>query len=76
MKAILNYFDDPKMSKMILVGEGDKVTAGPNNEEFNLTEDKEYEVLEVNSDNLITIVNDAGKTDIYTVECFKEKVNS
>ena len=69
MFAILNWFDDPRLSEVEKVEKGDRVKSVVN--DFNLTEDKEYEVIEVNSPTMITIMNDANKFDIYTVEYFK-----
>ena len=69
MIAILNYFDDPKLSEVEKVGKGDKVKSVTN--DFDLTEGREYEVIEVNSPTMITIMNDMLEVDIYTVEYFK-----
>ncbi|HCL4455058.1 hypothetical protein EJM73_08340 [Clostridium botulinum] len=70
MKAILNFYNDPRLSEMQEVVKGDLVKANRPATEFNLTEDKEYEVLDVNSVDLITIKNDKGEIDIYSVEYF------
>lgn len=70
MVAILNYWDDPRLSEQILVQRGDMIKAREYGEEFDLTVNKEYEVLDVNSIDLITIKNDKGVVDIYTVEYF------
>ncbi|EQB4340396.1 hypothetical protein ACYJ2U_001710 [Clostridium botulinum] len=70
MKAILNFYNDPRLSEMQEVVKGDLVKANQPATEFNLTKDKEYEVLAVNSIDLITIKNDKDEIDIYSVEYF------
>jgi hypothetical protein len=69
MYAIINYYDDPRLSEIQKVKEEDKVRSITN--DFDLTIGKEYEVLEVNSQSLITIKNDIGEIDMYTIEYFK-----
>lgn len=69
MKAILNYWDEDKKGN-VTVGKGDFVIAV--NSEHNLTEGFEYRIEEVDSANEITVVNDLGEEDIYSVEYFKK----
>lgn len=69
MIAILNYYDDPRISEQELVTQGSLVVSVTN--DFDLTEGKEYEVVEVNNPTMITIINDIGEIDMYTVEYFK-----
>jgi hypothetical protein len=71
--AILNYFDDPVLSEIQRVREGDIVVAKPGGEEFSLTKGKEYEVLEINNFTMFSIRNDKGNVEIYTVEYFDKK---
>jgi len=67
--AILNYYDNPRLSDVESVRKGDKVKSITN--DFDLTEGKEYEIIEVNNPTMITIMNDVGEIDMYTVEYFK-----
>ena len=69
MIAILNYYDNPRLSDVESVRKGDKVKSITN--DFDLTEGKEYEIIEVNNPTMITIMNDVGEIDMYTVEYFK-----
>ena len=69
MIAILNWFDNPRMDEMEKVIKGDAVKSTIN--DFDLTEGKEYEVIEVNNPTMITVMNDLGKIDMYSVEYFK-----
>jgi len=68
--AILNYYDDPRFSQLQSVQKGDKVKSITN--DFDLTQGKEYQIIEVNSVSLITIMNDLGEVDMYTVEYFNK----
>ena len=70
MIAILNYYDDPRFSQLQSVQKGDKVKSITN--DFDLTQGKEYQIIEVNSVSLITIMNDLGEVDMYTVEYFNK----
>ena len=69
MIAILNYYDNPRLNDVESVQKGDKVKSITY--DFDLTEDKEYKIIEVNSPTMITIMNDVGEIDMYTVEYFK-----
>ena len=69
MVAILNYYDNPRFKELESVKKGDKIKSITN--DFDLTEGKEYEIIEVNSISLITIMNDIKEVDMYTVEYFK-----
>jgi len=69
MIAILNFYDNPRLNDVESVQKGDKVKSVTN--DFDLTEGKEYEIIEVNSPTMITVVNDIGEVDMYTVEYFK-----
>ena len=69
MIAILNYYDNPRLSDVESVHKGDKVQSITN--DFDLTEGKEYEIIEVNNPTMITIMNDINKLDMYTVDYFK-----
>lgn len=68
MKAILNMYDS--CSEEIEVGVGDFVVA--NTDEFGLKERQKYEILEVNSLDMITIEVYEGHTDMYSIEYFDE----
>lgn len=68
MYAIMNYFNDPKLSGIVAAYKYDKVIS--NTDEFYLTKDKEYEIIEVNNPTMISIVNDIGEKEIYSVENF------
>ncbi|WP_277229787.1 hypothetical protein [Romboutsia timonensis] len=68
MKAILNMYDS--CSEEIEVGVGDFVVA--NTDEFGLKERQKYEILEVNSFDMITIEVYEGHTDMYSIEYFDE----
>ena len=67
--AILNYYDNPRLSDVESVHKGDMVKSITN--DFDLTEEKEYEIIEVNNPTMITIMNDVNKLDMYAVEYFK-----
>ena len=69
MNAILNYYDNPRLNDVESVRKGDRVKS--TTKDFDLTEDKEYEIIEVNNTTMITIMNDIGEIDMYTVEYFK-----
>ena len=69
MIAVLNYYDDPRFSKLESVKKGDMIKSITN--DFDLTEGKEYEIIEVNSISMVTIMNDIKEVDMYTVEYFK-----
>ena len=64
-----NYYDNPRLNDVEQVKKGDKVKS--TTDDFNLTEGKEYEVIEVNNPTMITIQNDIKVNDMYTVEYFK-----
>lgn len=70
MNAVLNYFQDPRISECQTVREGSVVKGRANCEEFHITEGKEYKILEVNNITLITVKNDKDNIEIYSVECF------
>ena len=69
MIAVLNFYDNPRLNDVESVQKGDKVKSITY--DFDLTEGKEYEVVEVNSQTMITVMNDLGKIDMYSVEYFK-----
>lgn len=69
MIAILNYYDNPRISEQEIITKGSLVVSTTN--DFDLTEGKEYKVVEVNNPTMITIKNDIGEIDMYTVEYFK-----
>lgn len=66
MKAILYMYDS--CSENIEVGVGDYVVA--NTDEFGLRKNERYEILQVNSYDLITIEVYEGHTDMYSIEYF------
>lgn len=68
MKAILNMYDS--CLENVEVGVGDYVVA--NTDEFGLKERQSYEILEVNSYDMITIEVYEGHTDMYSIEYFGE----
>ena len=67
--AILNYYDNPRLNDVQSVKKEDKVKSITN--DFDLSEGKEYKIIEVNSISMITIMNDIGEIDMYTIEYFK-----
>ena len=67
MKAILNMYDN--CSEEIEVGVGEFVVA--NKSEFGLKERQRYEILEVNSYDMITVEVYEGHTDMYSIEYFE-----
>jgi len=69
MIAVLNFYDNPRLNDVESVQKGDKVKSITN--DFDLTKGKEYKIIEVNSPTMITIMNDIGEIDMYTVEYFK-----
>lgn len=69
MKAVLNYWDEYK-TKNVFVGVGDFVVAKET--DCNLTEGFEYEVEEVNTHHDISVRNDLGEIEVYTVEWFNK----
>lgn len=70
--AVLNFHDlisvQGSIYGEIKVYEGDYVQAIDS--EFDLTEDKRYQVIEINDMDMITVMNDVNKKEVYTVECF------
>ena len=70
MKAILNMYGRADNEKEIYVGKGDRVKA--NTSEFGVTETKEYIIYEVNSIDMITVLNDDGELEIYAVDFFEK----
>lgn len=69
MKAVLNYCDSCK-SKNVFVGEGDTVMSHVS--DFGLTRGMRYKIEEVMSSSEISIRNDLGVIEEYTVEHFVE----
>jgi len=69
MIAVLNFYDNPRLNDVESVQKGDRVKSITN--DFDLNEGKEYKIIEVNSTTMITIMNDVGEIDMYTVEYFK-----
>lgn len=65
-KANLSYWNN-KTGR--LVGVGDTVTATTS--KFNLTDGKKYKVKEVYGESEVSVFNDVGVQEIYTVEWFK-----
>ena len=74
MKAILNYFRDPRLSEQETVSAGDMIAAIVS--DHDLTEGKQYKILEVLSQTTIKIKNDTGHIDEYTVEWFRKPIPS
>ena len=66
--AVLNYYDNPQIQDMEVAYVGDVVIS--NESEFDLTKGREYKIIAVNSTTDITVENDKGVEDIYTVEYF------
>lgn len=71
IKILLNRFDDPRLSEQYFVGKGDKVFAGRGAEEYGFTVGKEYDIQGISSLCYLTMKNDAGEVEDYTVEYFK-----
>ena len=69
MKAMINYWDDLQ-EENIFVGKGDYVVA--NETDYNITKGRKYRVEEVNRIDMITIRNDLGELDMFSVEWFDE----
>ena len=69
MIAILNIYDDPRIS------EQEKVTIGSLvksiTDDFDIVKDKLYKIVDVNAINVISIENELGITQMYSVEWFK-----
>jgi len=66
--AVLNYYDNPQIQDMEVAYVGDVVIS--NESEFDLTKGREYKIIAVNSTTDITVENDKGVEDMYTVEYF------
>lgn len=67
--AILNYWHEDEYP--VYVTKGMKIIGHSSGEEFNLTEDKEYEILDVHSYSEVSVENDLGEIEIYSIENFK-----
>lgn len=67
---VLNIFDDPKMSERQFVVIGEYVYARGRVEEFGLTKNNEYKVLDTNGFDLIKVTKDNGEEDWFSVEYF------
>lgn len=68
--VVLNIFDDPKMSERQFVCVGEYVYARGRAEEFGLTKNNEYKVLDTNGFDLIKVTKDDGEEDWFSVEYF------
>ena len=68
MIAILNYYDDPRISEQQKVTIGSLVKSIT--DDFDIVKDKLYEVVEVNAIDMISIKNELGIIQIYSVEWF------
>lgn len=71
-RVILNLFDDPKLSEREFVTEGDFVYARGRAEEFDLTKNKKYEILDTNGYELIKVMKNSGEPDWFSVEYFSK----
>ena len=71
MYAALNYWENPHLKEVEKVFVGDEVIA--NISEFNITKGKAYKIVGIDDDAEITIENDKGIQDVYTVEYFDLK---
>lgn len=72
MKAILNFWDpreEDTIDNPIYVEKGTRLISTVT--DFNITNHREYIITKVNSINEITITNDKGNSETYTVEYFK-----
>lgn len=69
-RVILNIFDDPKMSERQIVSVGDCVFASKFAEEFGLTKNNKYKILDTNGHDLIEVIKNDGKREWFTVEFF------
>ena len=72
MKALLNKYDDPRLSECVWVSKCDKVFANHGAEEYGFTVGKEYEILEVTPLGYLRMKNDQGEIDNYIVEYFQK----
>lgn len=70
MVAILNYYDNPRISEQqkVVIRSLVKSTT----DDFNLVKDKWYEVVEVNSVDMISVENEADNIESYSVEWFTQ----
>lgn len=72
MKVLLNRFDDPKLSKQIFVGKGDRVYAANSAEEYGFIPGNSYEILGISQGSYLLMQNEDGATDEYSVEYFQK----
>ena len=71
MKILLNQFDNPRLSDQVFVGKGDSVYAGRGAEEYGFTHGKKYVIQDVSPFGFLTMENDSGEVEEYTVEYFQ-----
>lgn len=71
-EILLNQFDNPRLSEQVFVGKGDKVYANQGAEEYGFTVAKEYEIKDISPFGYLTMENDKGEIDDYTVEYFQK----
>lgn len=72
MRVLLNRYDNPRLSDQIFVGKGDTVFAGHAAKEYGFTVGSEYKIKSVDAFGYLTMENDKGEVDEYTVEYFQK----
>lgn len=70
MKIVLNMFDDPFMGGREYTTVGNFVYGRIRGEEFYITKNKKYKILDSNGYDLIKVKNDKDIEDWYSVEYF------
>jgi hypothetical protein len=72
MQVLLNRFDNPELSEQVWVGAGDKVYANDGAVEYGFTFGKQYEIKGFDPFGHLSMENDDGLIDGYTVEYFSK----
>jgi hypothetical protein len=66
----LNIFYDDFLYEPEYVSVGDNVYGRPNGEEFNISKNKVYKILDTNGFDLVKVLNDNNDEDWYSIEFF------
>lgn len=70
LMVVLNFYEDPRVSEREIAYIGDYVYARSHGEEFFLTKNKKYQILDTNGIDMVLIKNDKNIEDWYSVEYF------
>lgn len=70
-RVLLNRFDDPKLSELEYVDVGNYVYATASAEEYGLTKNKLYEIIDTNGFDAVLVMTDKGTKQWFSVEYFR-----